>query len=385
MKTTARYSTRMPMGRSLVGFGVALAALSMSAAHAQERYSAYVMDADTNEVLHADAAEDSRFPASLTKMMTLYMLFEAMERKHIGLQDKMTASKFASRQAPTKLGLKKGDQISVDIAIKALVTKSANDVAVVIAERLGGSEPRFAAQMTARARELGMTSTRFVNASGLPNAQQRTSAKDMATLGRALVRDFPQYYGYFKTPGITWRAHYAKNHNGLLGRVEGLDGIKTGYTRMSGYNLTSSVERNGHRIVAVVMGGQSPSARDAQMAHLIEGAFEEIAKRSGQPLSSATFVSMPVNRATIQFDAAKDSEEGEDGAPIAPAGAQLPAPAAPKTPAPTAPVTVRQSMIDQPSYVAPAPRYAQAFAMEAASGGGAPAAGAQFIGQDPLY
>jgi len=288
------------------------------------------------------------------------MLFEAMERKEISLNDKMTASKFASLQAPTKLGLKRGDQISVDTAIKALVTKSANDVAVMVAERLGGSEGRFAAQMTARARELGMTSTRFVNASGLPNVQQRTSAKDMAMLGRALVRDFPQYYSYFKTPGMTWRANYARNHNGLLGRVDGMDGIKTGYTRMSGFNLTSSVERSGHRIVAVVMGGSSASARDAQMAHLIESAFEEIGRRTGQPLNAATFVSLPVNRVSVQFADQKADAEGEDGAPPATAAqtgaaqtGAAPQGATASGPRPAA--TLQQSSADRPLLTVPAP------------------------------
>lgn len=328
MKTTARFSAVPAAGvgdaprapfRLMAGLGFALATVAVTVAPAQaaERYAAFVMDAETNEVLHADQAEESRFPASLTKMMTLYMLFEAMERNEISLTDKITASKFASLQAPSKLGVKRGDQITVDTAIKALVTKSANDVAVMVAERLGGSEGRFAAQMTARARELGMTSTRFVNASGLPNVQQRTSAKDMAMLGRALQRDFPQYYSYFKTPGMKWRATYARNHNGLLGRVDGMDGIKTGYTRMSGFNLTSSVERDGRRIIAVVMGGASASSRDAQMAHLIENAFEEIARRTGQPLNSATFVSLPVNRVSVQFADPKAATEGEDGAPPA--------------------------------------------------------------------
>ena len=336
MKTIARFSA-FPAGRALVGAGMAIATLSVAAtAHADDRYAAFVMDAQTNEVLHDDKAEEARFPASLTKMMTLYMLFEAIDRNEVSLTDRMTTSRFASLQAPSKLGLKRGDQISVDTAIKALVTKSANDVAVVVAEHLGGTESRFAARMTARARELGMTSTRFVNASGLPDLQQRTSAKDMAMLGKALIRDFPQHYSYFKTPGMTWRSRYARNHNGLLGRVDGMDGIKTGYTRMSGFNLTSSVERGGHRIIAVVMGGESASARDAQMAHLIEGAFEEIAKRTGEPLAAATYVSLPVNRVSVQFE----TEEGEDGGPsgaVSGGGS----------------VTLQQNVIDRPSYTAP--------------------------------
>lgn len=378
MTTIARFSaSSSPIARfasrTLAGVGLAIATLSISVttAVASERYAAYVVDAETNEVLHADQAEESRFPASLTKMMTLYMLFDALERKELTLDSKLTASKFASLQAPTKLGLKRGDQISVDTAIKALVTKSANDVAVVVAERLGGSEARFASLMTARARELGMSSTRFVNASGLPNLQQRTSAKDMAVLGKALLRDFPQYYSYFKSPGMTWRARYARNHNGLLGQVEGMDGIKTGYTRMSGFNLTSSVERNGHRIIAVVMGGESASARDAQMAHLIEGAFEEIAKRTGQPLNSATFVSMPVNRVTLDFSRSADAEEGSAES-AAPAGS----------------VTLQTAPADRPTYTVPAPTAPHGGVGAAGTVGGAASAAAFSLISplsDPLY
>jgi D-alanyl-D-alanine carboxypeptidase len=171
------------------------------------------------------------------------------------------------------------DSITVEQAINALVVQSANDVAVLVAERLGGTEARFSANMSARARELGMTETRFANASGLPDTRHRTTARDMARLGQALWQDFPQYYHYFQTPNFSWRRTSGRNHNRLLGQVEGVDGIKTGYTRASGFNLVTMAERGGRRVIVVVMGGESASARDAQVAYLVEGAYQEFARR----------------------------------------------------------------------------------------------------------
>ncbi|MGE3302401.1 MAG: D-alanyl-D-alanine carboxypeptidase family protein, partial [Hyphomonadaceae bacterium] len=270
-------------------------------AWADDKYSAIVIDTQTNEVLHADQADSLRYPASLTKMMTLYMLFDALERGDISLNDRMVVSRHAAVQAPTKLGLRAGKSIRVEDAIKAVVTKSANDAAVVIAERLGGTESRFAARMTAKAHDLGMTSTNFANASGLPDARQRTTARDMAVLGEKLFQDHPKYYSYFQTPGMRWGKRYAPNHNRLLGRVEGVDGIKTGYTNASGYNLASSVTRNGKRLVAVVMGGETGASRDAQVAALIENAYQLLTVR-GDIGATATLTSMPVNRAAIDVN-----------------------------------------------------------------------------------
>jgi D-alanyl-D-alanine carboxypeptidase len=284
---------------------VAAAALSFAApAAAQDRYAAIVMDARTNEVLHEDQADEARFPASLTKMMTLYMIFEALERGDISLDTRWTASRNASRQPPSRLGLacsrRRGcDSINVEQAIRALVVQSANDVAVMAAERLGGSEARFAANMTARARELGLTNTRFANASGLPDPRHRTTARDMARLSQALWNDFPEYYHYFSTPDFRWRRSSGRNHNRLLGQIDGVDGIKTGYTRASGFNLATMSERNGRRVIVVVLGGETASARDAQVAYLIEGAYQEYARRADP--NAAQLASMPANRLDVQL------------------------------------------------------------------------------------
>lgn len=271
--------------------------MSMAAAYAD-----YVIDVRTGEVLHQENADTRLHPASLTKMMTLYMLFEALERGEIGLEDRLTASRFASRQPPSRLGVRRGDTLTVEQAINALVVQSANDVAVMVAERLGGTEAGFAEQMTRRARQLGMEHTRFMNASGLPNPRIRTTARDMATLSIAIWRDFPQYYHVFQTPSNSWRGREARNHNRLLGAVEGVDGIKTGYTRASGFNLATAAVRDGRRVVAVVLGGSSAAARDAQVAYLIEGAYEELARRD--PLGSqVAATSRPVQSVTAAFDA----------------------------------------------------------------------------------
>jgi D-alanyl-D-alanine carboxypeptidase len=315
-----------------------LCATSVTPAFADDRYAAIVIDASTNEVLHAENADEQRYPASLTKMMTLYLLFEQLERGELKRTEYMTASKRAAAQPPSRIGLRAGDRINVEDAIHALVTKSANDVAVAVAEHLGGSESRFAAKMTAKARQLGMVSTRYVNASGLPDTSQVTTARDVALLSEALLTDFPQYYTYFQTPDFSWRNVYARNHNGLLGRVEGVDGIKTGYTRMSGFNLASSAMRDGHRIFAVVMGGETARTRDNQMAHLIDMAFEQINARSTDvPQAPAvTYASMPVARVSVQAPPVPAQPQVENG-PIAAA------------------VTIEQGDADQPSYVVPVP------------------------------
>ena len=291
--------------RIVAGAFVALFALGAAApAMAQDRYAAIVMDARTNEVLLEDQADEARFPASLTKMMTLYMLFESIERGDLSLETRLTASRNAARQPPSRLGLacsrRRGcDSITVDQAIRALAVQSANDVAVMVAERLGGTESRFSANMTARARELGMTNTRFANASGLPDTAHRTTARDMATLSLALWRDFPQYYHYFQTPSFAWRRTSGRNHNRLLGSVEGVDGIKTGYTRASGFNLATMTERNGRRVIVVVLGGETSAARDAQVAYLIEGAYQEYARREDP--NAAQFASLPTRRLDVQL------------------------------------------------------------------------------------
>jgi D-alanyl-D-alanine carboxypeptidase len=233
-------------------------------------YAALVVDANTGGVLHAANPDALRHPASLTKIMTLYLLFEQIEAGKFRLDSRLEVSAHASQQAPSKLGLLPGQTLAVEDAIRALVTKSANDAAVVVAEAIGGDEETFARMMTRKARALGMSRTVYNNASGLPDEDQLTTARDQAVLGRAIQDRFPRYYRYFATPSFAYRGHAMRNHNKLLGRVEGVDGIKTGYTRASGFNLVSSVRRGSRHVVAVVLGGASGGARDARMRALIE-------------------------------------------------------------------------------------------------------------------
>jgi D-alanyl-D-alanine carboxypeptidase len=242
-------------------------------------YAAIVVDANSGRVLHETNPDSLRHPASLTKIMTLYLLFEQIETGKLRLDSRLEVSEHASEQAPSKLGLVPGQSIAVEDAIRALVTKSANDAAVVVAEAVGGDEDSFARLMTRKARALGMSRTVYANASGLPNEDQITTARDQATLGRAIQDRFPRYYRYFATPAFVYRGHAMRNHNKLLGRVEGVDGIKTGYTRASGFNLVSSVRRGNRHIVAVVLGGASGGARDARMRSLIE---QQIASAASQ-------------------------------------------------------------------------------------------------------
>jgi D-alanyl-D-alanine carboxypeptidase len=233
-------------------------------------YAAVVLDDKTGQVLHETSADEPRHPASLTKIMTLYLLFEQLEAGKLALDTPLPVSAHAAVQPPTKLGLKPNSTIAVEDAIKGLVTKSANDAAVVVAEAIGGSEEEFAKLMTAKAKSLGMTGTTYVNASGLPAEEQITTARDQALLGCLIGHRFPGYYQYFATPNFRYRGVDMHNHNSLLGQVNGVDGIKTGYTEASGYNLVSSVRRDDKHIVAVVLGGTSNAARDARMRQLIE-------------------------------------------------------------------------------------------------------------------
>ena len=234
------------------------------------KYAAIVIDGSNGSVLYETAAEAPRFPASLTKMMTLYLLFEAMESGRVSRTTLIPVSDYARSRPPTKIGFKRGDSVDVETAILAVVTKSANDVAVAIAEYLGGSEDNFAAMMTAKGRQIGMRSTTFRNASGLPDPGQVTTARDMALLGVALRKRFPQYFTYFSTKNFSYRGRMIRGHNELIGGVDGVDGIKTGYTRASGFNVVTSVSRGNRKLVAVVMGGDSARSRNANMAALIE-------------------------------------------------------------------------------------------------------------------
>lgn len=232
-------------------------------------YAALVVDAKTGKTLFERNADAQRYPASVTKVMTLYILFEDIERKRVDLGSRLTMSARCAAAAPSKLGMRPGQTIIVEDAIKAIVTKSANDVACAIGENLEGSESAFAERMTRKARALGMTQTVYRNASGLPNPSHVTSARDLVTLGRAVQDRFPRYYGYFSTRVFNFAGRAIGNHNRLLGRVDGVDGIKTGYTNASGFNLLTSVKNNGRSVVAVVMGGRTGAARDAHMRELI--------------------------------------------------------------------------------------------------------------------
>ncbi len=242
---------------------------------AKPQQATVVIDADTGSVLHSSNADARHYPASLTKMMTLYLTFEALDAGRLRLDQRLAVSSHAASQEPTKLGLSVGDTLTVRDAVLALIVKSANDVAVVVGESLGGSEERFAAMMTARAREIGMSRTTFRNASGLPDPDQITTARDMAILAHALVRDFPKFYPLFATAAFNYEGTTIPTHNRLLNRYSGLDGIKTGYIRDSGFNLAASAMRDGRRLVGVVLGGTSQVARDRLMAQLLDKGFRE--------------------------------------------------------------------------------------------------------------
>jgi D-alanyl-D-alanine carboxypeptidase len=234
------------------------------------KYSAIVVDAHTGRELWGVNENALRHPASLTKVMTLYLLFEQLQKGSLTMASRIPVSEHAAAQEPSKLGVPPGGSVSVEEAIKAIVTRSANDIAVAIAEKIGGSESNFAAIMTHRAHELGMARTLYRDASGLPNDQQLTTAHDLSVLGRAMQQRFPQYFHYFSLREFTYNGQIIGNHDHLLGRIDGVDGIKTGYTNGSGFNLLTSVHRDGRALVAVVMGGISGPARDRLMARLIE-------------------------------------------------------------------------------------------------------------------
>lgn len=249
---------------------IVVAAVACAAPAFAAEPAAYVLDATTGRALYAQHGESRRYPASLTKMMTLYLLFGDLERKRVSLDTRFRVSKHAAAQAPVKLWLKPGDTISAGDAIRALVTISANDVAATIAENLAGSEVAFARRMTRTARQLGMRHTQFRNASGLPAKGQVTTAHDMALLGAALQARFPAYYRYFKTTRFAYRGRVYRGHNHLLSRFKHVDGIKTGFTRASGFNIVTSFRRHGRKMIVVVMGGPTYRARDARAAGLIK-------------------------------------------------------------------------------------------------------------------
>ena len=267
------------------------------------QFSSIIVDGNSGATLSANSPDGSRHPASLTKIMTLYLLFERLDSGKMKLDTEMAVSEHASEQAPTKLGLRPGQTIRVEDAIKGLVTRSANDAAVVIAEAIGGDEDDFAKQMTRKAHALGMSRTTYRNASGLPNDEQVTTARDQATLGRAIQDRFPRYYRYFSTAAFNYHGQTIRNHNHLLGSVDGVDGIKTGYTRASGFNLVTSMHRGNRFLIGVVMGGHSGSSRDATMRNLLA---ENLEKAAGKRTVAAIAERNPSDANT---DVADDESE----------------------------------------------------------------------------
>lgn len=353
------------------------------------RYAALILNPKTGEVYHQQNADTKRYPASLTKMMTLYLLFEALENKKISLSTKLRVSDFASVQPQTNLSLTTVDRIPVETAIKALVVRSANDVAVVVAEHLGGSVPGFANKMTEKARQLGMRNTVFKNPHGLPNGQQYTTARDMAKLGIALKRDFPQYYQYFSTRQFSFKGVTYYTHNRVMLRYAGTDGIKTGFINASGFNVVTSTVRGGRPLVGVVMGGGTGGWRDDRMIQLLDAAYATIAKRgnaagrvvasnlpllNGRPVAEATpkapapqVIAVQVAPVAADRGIVSKAEAAKAATPVAiiePAQPTQIVSAPPTTtPQPTmavqpapAPQVVQQAIIPQPAITMAAPR-----------------------------
>lgn len=323
-------------------------------------YASIVVDVKTGKVLQATNADAPRHPASVTKVMTLYMLFEQLEKGRFSLDSEFRISAHAARQAPSKLGLQAGETIAVEDAIKALVTKSANDIAAAVGENIAGSEERFAELMTEKARSIGMKSSTFVNASGLPDPEQITTARDLALLGRAIQDRFPKYYHYFGTRVFNYDGASYRNHNRLLGRVEGVDGIKTGFTRASGFNLLTSAKADGRHVVTVVLGGRSSRIRDAQVASLVN---EHLPRAYAGARQTPKVVDVAAadnedNAKVVKVAAAPQRERAviATGQPVALAA--VPAPVA----------RPRAAVVSEPSAkLAPSPRVGQPMALVASN------------------
>ncbi|GGG51903.1 hypothetical protein GCM10010964_43860 [Caldovatus sediminis] len=309
-----------------------------------DRYAAIVVDAGSGTALIAAHADAPRHPASLTKMMTLYMVFEALREGRLSLSTPITISAEAAARPPSKLGLPPGSRITVEQAILALVTKSANDVAAAVGEHLsGGSEARFAQMMTLRARSLGMTRTTFRNASGLPDPDQVTTARDMALLGRRLMHDFPERFAYFSTPSFSFRGRPLRNHNRLLLEYEGVDGIKTGYVHASGFNLVASARRDGVRLIAAVFGGATGRERDHHVMALLDQGFARmgVAERPQTGTNSLVAGRLPQTMGAARA-AAATQQRGGARASAARAGVVRTTSAAARRPAGTRAIQARR-------------------------------------------
>jgi D-alanyl-D-alanine carboxypeptidase (penicillin-binding protein 5/6) len=274
------------------------------------------MDAKTGEVLYAERADSVRYPASVTKVMTFYLAFEALASGKLHLNDLVVVSPLAAAQPPTKLGLRPGETITVENALHGMAVHSANDMAVAISEKVGGTESHFAEMMTLKAQQLGMVNTRYVNANGLPDSRQVTSAHDIAILTRAILRDFPQYYSFFGQQEFTYRGHTMVNTNHLLGKMPGVDGLKTGFTNAAGFNLDASAMRNGHRLIAVVMGSSSSAVRNADVENLLLTGFDVMDRRDrGERIASTQDMFGGGHAVPVSTPRASNLQ-GEDSDPI---------------------------------------------------------------------
>jgi D-alanyl-D-alanine carboxypeptidase len=280
---------------SLIFTGVspALAASKKKSTADNPKYASFIMDADTGVILHQRFADKKLHPASLTKVMTLLLLFEAIDRGDVSYDSRIRISKHAAAQSPSKLGLSAGSSIKVRDAIGALVTKSANDIAVAVAEHVGGTETGFARMMTARAQQLGMSSTIFKNASGLHNPGQISTARDMAKLARVVIVQYPEYYRHFGTKNFSYQGANYHNHNRLMSSYKGMDGMKTGYIGPSGFNLVASAVRGNNRLIGVVFGGRSANSRNAHMAMLLDRGFAQLRTGNVPRIASAEIMTMP--------------------------------------------------------------------------------------------
>jgi D-alanyl-D-alanine carboxypeptidase len=314
------------------------------------KFSSIIVDGNSGATLESNNPDGLRHPASLTKMMTLYLLFERLKSGKMTLDTEMPVSEHASDQDPTKLGLRPGSTLRVEDAIKGIVTRSANDAAVVIAEAVGGTESNFAAMMTRKAHALGMNHTLYRNASGLPNDEQVTTARDESILGRALQDRFPRYYRFFSTTAFTFRGHVIRGHNHLLGSVDGVDGIKTGYIRASGFNLVTSMHRGNRFLIGVVMGGRSASSRDAIMRNLLAENLDKAATtRTVAAITEHNVSDAEVANAADEARPLRASEP-RGSIEVASAAPDQPLPAAARTP------TSRFSALAQATAAVPSPQ-----------------------------
>jgi len=371
MRTGSTPLRRLIAGLCALTVLVGLAGFGLTRVQAQtgenSRYAAIVVDAGTGEVLFARHADSRRYPASVTKMMTLYLVFEALEKGSATLDDVLTVSPLAASQPPSKLGLAAGQTIRLDDAMRATTVRSANDMAMALAEHIGGSQARFASMATLKAEELGMTQTRYVNPNGLPDSRQLTSARDLAILARAIMRDYPQYYSYFGLHDWNYQGRSYRNTNGLLLGGNGYDGIKTGFTNASGYNLAASAVRGGKRVITIVLGGRSSVTRNAHVASLMDTGFEvENRRAAGERIQTAQAffeargfgvggpdTGAPVAYAALNGAPAEEREEGQGSSTVA--YTALPAPTyQPATPTPPANYT-RATPIPPAATPAPPP------------------------------